>query len=187
MDRTTARVRRRRWATAVIGRRWRAAPEVRRRAKNVGLLPGPEVLIRDRTASRLTTTRRPDSGSAEIVLIGGRWIHVAAGALSRARILTAGFGARTRGSTGRRRPVVALHAEHAAGAGIGIEHEHPPIGREPFQAIMRFTVGAAKRPLDIGERARPFAPDAAEDLIEGADLARLHTFAGAIGLSRCRF
>jgi hypothetical protein len=52
---------------------------------------------------------------------------------------------------------------------------------------VRFAVGAAKGPLDIGERARPFAPDAAQDLIERADFAGLHAFTGAIGLSRCRF
>jgi hypothetical protein len=83
--------------------------------------------------------------------------------------------------------IVTLHAEHPAGARIGIEHEHPAIGGEPFQAVVRFAVGAAKRPLDIGERARPFAADSTEDLIERADFARLHTFAGTIGLCRCRF
>jgi hypothetical protein len=52
---------------------------------------------------------------------------------------------------------------------------------------MRFPVRTAIGPLDIGKRTWPFAADAAENLIEGANLAGLHTFAGAIGLSRCRF
>ena len=108
--------------------------------------------------------------------------------MSRARVLAAGCAAGASAGTGASTgAVVALHAEHTSRARIGIEHEHSAVGREPFQAVVRFAVGAAKRPLDIGKRAGPFAADAAEDLIERADFARLHTFAGAIGLSRCRF
>jgi hypothetical protein len=92
----------------------------------------------------------------------------------------------TRLSSCRRPAVVALHAEHATGAGIGIEPQHAPIWREPFQTVMGFAIWTDIRALDIGEGTRPLAAYTVEDLIERADFARLHAFARAVGLSRCR-
>jgi hypothetical protein len=93
----------------------------------------------------------------------------------------------TRLSSCRRPAVVALHAEHATGAGIGIEPQHTSIRREPFQAVMGFAVRTDIRPLDIGKGSGPFSAYAVQNLIERADFARLHTFAGTIRLCRCRF
>jgi hypothetical protein len=52
---------------------------------------------------------------------------------------------------------------------------------------MWFAIGTDARAFDVGKRAGPFPADAIQDLIQRADLARLHALPGAIGLSRCRF
>jgi hypothetical protein len=145
------------------------------------LLAWREILVGHGPTDTRSTSRGPDSGGAEIVLICRRRIHIAAITLGLAWVLA------TRRGSGRRSAIIALHPQHAAGTGIGIEPKHPAIGREPLQAVMGLPIGAGIGPLDIGERAGAFPADAIQDLIEGADFARLHTFAGAIGLSRCRF
>jgi hypothetical protein len=127
-----------------------------------------------------STARRSDSGGAEIVIVR-RSTEIAA-----RTGLTLGASRRWCGA-GSGAAIVALHAQHPAGAGIGVEPEHAPIGRKPFQAVMRFAVRTHARTFDVGERAGPFPADAIEDLIQRADLARLHPLPGAVRLSRCRF
>jgi hypothetical protein len=79
--------------------------------------------------------------------------------------------------------IIALNAEHTAGARIRIEPKHATVWRYPFEAITRI----ARRPhigaLHIGQVAGALAADASHDLIQGANLSVLDALPGAEGLS----
>jgi hypothetical protein len=88
-----------------------------------------------------------------------------------------------RGQGDRRATIIALDAEHAAGARIRIEPKHAAIWGYPFEAITRI----ARRPdigaLHIGQIARALAANAPQDLNQGADLSVLDALPGTKGLS----
>src|SRR5882724_78527 len=85
-------------------------------------------------------------------------------------------GARRQGH--RRATIIALDAQHAAGARIGIEPQHAAIGCYPFEAIPRVARGSHIGSLHIGEVARAFAANASHDLIQRADFAVLDALPG---------
>jgi uncharacterized membrane protein len=78
---------------------------------------------------------------------------------------------RRRSGTRTGSAVIALHAQHATGAGVGIEPQYTAIGCKPFQAIMGLPIGTETRTLHVGKRARALPANAVEDLIERADFA----------------
>ena len=177
------------WWRAAPRVRRRTAPEIRWRTVVARRRARREILLGHGTPIRDSTARRPDSRSAEIVIAARRRIEISALTLGRAGITgvsAVGCCAGTRSAPGRS-AIIALHAEHTPGAGVGIEHQYTPVGGQPFQAVMGLPIWTEIGSFDIGKGAGAFSAYSVDDVVQRADLARLHAFARTIGLGRCRF
>jgi len=74
--------------------------------------------------------------------------------------------------------IIALDAQHAAGARIGVEPQDAAVWCYPFEAITRIARGSHIGTLHIGKAARAFAANASHDLIQRADFAVSDAFPG---------
>jgi hypothetical protein len=83
-------------------------------------------------------------------------------------------------------PLIALNAEHTAGARVGIEPQHTAVWGEPFEAVVRLAGGTEIGSLDIGKIARASAANIVKNLIQRANFTGSNAVAGPVGLRHCR-